>query len=309
MKIFHLLSRPFTSHALLCHQFPSITPSLHHSTPHAMRNSPEPAPLVNRKSSIANRKRNGKVASLSKPHRDLVNHMLEDGASYPQIVAALNEFGISVSTRNVSNWYRGGFQDRLDAQQRINAARLQQDALLDLGTEDPTALPRVGLQLAATRLTELLLLSQPNPAAPDANLTQYLHLANCLCRITSVLVKLQESAAPADQSPSSLEPFVPLDGAEDTPSPDAAVPGCKRTRTATVCFNLSPPQQTQPSTFPTLQHSETPPLHSKLRQPSETHGTLIPQKSQSTASHCLHDFSHSLAQSSSQATLTSSEFV
>jgi hypothetical protein len=55
------------------------------------------------------RRRNGKVASLPKPQRDLVNRMLEDGVAYKEIVAALAQLGHTVSSRNISNWYQGGY--------------------------------------------------------------------------------------------------------------------------------------------------------------------------------------------------------
>src|SRR5215471_733653 len=192
--------------------------------------SPQLAPLVNRELSLVNRRRNGKVASLSKPHRDLVNQMLEDGAAYSDISAALAQLGFQVSPRNISNWYRGGYQDWLQFQVRLDTTSLQQDALLDLlRTENSTDLPEVGLQLAVTQLSQLLLANSLCPQPTETQANHYLRLANSLSRITRQLIALQqrrEDAAydsePDDQPAPEPEPLANSKSQAVDPEPAAA---------------------------------------------------------------------------------------
>src|SRR5262245_60309448 len=54
-------------------------------------------------------RRHGRVASLPKIERDMVNRMLLNGVPYKNIVAALDEIGYTVTERNISNWATGGY--------------------------------------------------------------------------------------------------------------------------------------------------------------------------------------------------------
>src|SRR5260370_1191970 len=56
--------------------------------------------------------RNGKIARLPKLERDLVNRMLYNHFPDQKIADALEDVGIKVTARNVSNWKtRGGFKE------------------------------------------------------------------------------------------------------------------------------------------------------------------------------------------------------
>src|ERR1051325_2622652 len=58
------------------------------------------------------RMRNGKIARLPKLERDLVNKLLHNHVPYSKIVWALEERGITVTERNISNWRtRGGYKE------------------------------------------------------------------------------------------------------------------------------------------------------------------------------------------------------
>jgi hypothetical protein len=171
------------------------------------------------------RRRNGKVASLPKPHRDLVNHMLEDGVAYKEIVAALAQLGHTVSARNISNWYQGGHQDWLLQQERLAANRIREEAVLDILTNDHDVdLPAAGLQIAATHLFQLLLACHPETADSDSGLNNYIRVANSLCRISRQLMKVQEfrDQYPADpDDPNNLEDPDHLEQAETESLPSA----------------------------------------------------------------------------------------
>ena len=59
--------------------------------------------------------RNGKIARLPEPVRNWINQMLDDGLPYRAIARALHNSSTPppypISEMNLSNWYRGGYQD------------------------------------------------------------------------------------------------------------------------------------------------------------------------------------------------------
>src|SRR5262249_9351851 len=106
----------------------SITPALALPT----EGPPKAALIANPKSNIQNPKsrkirRNGRVASIPKLQRDMVNHMLWNGVPYKNIVGALDEAGFTVTERNISNWATGGYLEWSLAQEHILENRLDQD--------------------------------------------------------------------------------------------------------------------------------------------------------------------------------------
>ena len=67
--------------------------------------------------------RNGKVARLPEPTRNLINQMLDDGLPYRAILETLQRPGASplpytISEMNLSNWKNGGYQDWLSRGQQ-----------------------------------------------------------------------------------------------------------------------------------------------------------------------------------------------
>ena len=59
--------------------------------------------------------RNGKIARLPESIRDYINHRLDDGVRYRDIIAKLQQLQpplpYAISEMNLSNWYHGGYQD------------------------------------------------------------------------------------------------------------------------------------------------------------------------------------------------------
>src|SRR5437879_1363463 len=108
-----------------------------------------PVPSAPRKS-----RRKGRVASLPKIQRDMVNHMLWNGVPYKNVVAALDDAGFSLTERNISNWATGGYLEWRLEQEAVLENRLNQDHLLDfLRRDDAPELPEVDLQAAANRIS------------------------------------------------------------------------------------------------------------------------------------------------------------
>src|SRR5437660_12301586 len=56
------------------------------------------------------RKPRGKIAELPKTIRDLVNQLLDDGASYRTIRIELAKHGVKLNGENISNWFDSGYQ-------------------------------------------------------------------------------------------------------------------------------------------------------------------------------------------------------
>src|SRR6185503_9888524 len=111
------------------------------------------------------RPRCGKIARLPTDMRDMVNRMLRDAVPYQKIVGALDELGIRVTERNVSNWKtRGGYREWCLAQDHAAALHAHQDNLITLlRKENATDIAEVGLQAVATRLSQFFL----TPAADE----------------------------------------------------------------------------------------------------------------------------------------------
>ena len=139
------------------------------------------------------RSRNGKIARLPKPERDMVNRMLFNHLPYATIVAALDEIGIHVTERNVSNWKtRGGYCEWCRAQEHALNLHRHQDHLVDfLRRADASELSEVGLQAAATQLSNFFLTPEANQLlSSDAN--QYDRRLAMLARVSTQLQGLQK---------------------------------------------------------------------------------------------------------------------
>ena len=142
---------------------------------------------------LPQRLRNGKIARLPKLERDMVNKLLHNHVPYAKIVWALSERGITVTERNISNWRtRGGYNEW--CVQQDNQVRLShlQDHLTDyLRQHDAQQLPEVGLQVASTQLTSLLM----NPQTAGALLAdpnKYAKVIDALDKCSVRLNELQE---------------------------------------------------------------------------------------------------------------------
>ena len=137
--------------------------------------------------------RNGKIARLPKLERDMVNRMLHNHVPYAKIVGALDELGIKVTERNVSNWKtRGGYQEWCAEQERqINLSRLQDNLVDYLRKNDASQLPEVGLQVASTQLS-LALLQPETTKQLAANPKNYCQVVDMLCRVSTRIQSLQK---------------------------------------------------------------------------------------------------------------------
>ena len=138
-------------------------------------------------------RRKGRVASLPKVQRDMVNRMLWNGVPYKNIVAALDDAGFTLIERNISSWATGGYLEWRLEQEAVLENRLDQDHLLDfLRRDDAPELPEVGLQAAATRLSQVLLQKLAHADDPEAHLDNYSKLIDLLCRLNREIATTQK---------------------------------------------------------------------------------------------------------------------
>jgi len=137
--------------------------------------------------------RNGKIARLPYLERDMVNRMLRNNIPYAKIVEALREHDIRVTERNVSNWKtRGGYNDwRLEQDRALETHVLQDNLSEHLRRNDATMLPEVGLQLAATNLSQYFLKSDTQrQLASDPE--KHARAITILCRLARQIHHLQK---------------------------------------------------------------------------------------------------------------------
>jgi len=164
------------------------------NTQHAIRSSPPINPPFHKSNnSFAARTRNGKVARLPYAVRDMLNRMLRNNIPHSQIVDALDELQFKVTERNISNWKtRGGYRDWCIAQERALETRLLQDNLLEqLRKNDASQLAEVGLQLAATELSQFFLKSETRQQL-NADPEKLARTIGILCRLARQIHILQK---------------------------------------------------------------------------------------------------------------------
>jgi hypothetical protein len=134
----------------------------------------------------------------------MINRMLRNNIPHSQIVDALDELQFKLTERNISNWKtRGGYRDWCIAQDRALETRLLQDNLLaHLRTNDASQLAEVGLQLAATELSQFFL--KPETRAQLTSEPEKLaRTIGILCRLARQIHILQKHR---DQSAKELGP-------------------------------------------------------------------------------------------------------
>jgi hypothetical protein len=160
--------------------------------------SPAPSPAVIDAAPVAtlpqtSARRRGRIARLPKIQRDMVNRMLANGVPYKNIVAALQEAGFSVIERNISNWAKGGYLEWQFYQNLVIDNSLAQDHLVDhLRREDAPELAEVGLQAAATRLSQILLQKAAHADNVEADLGAFSQMVDILSRLNREISLLQK---------------------------------------------------------------------------------------------------------------------
>ena len=103
------------------------------------------------------RRRNGRIAKLPKRLRNQVNVMLEDGLTYREIVERLGEKGKGITRRHLLSWRKGGHQDWLKQQDRLERMeRIREFAVETAKENEGAVIQEAGMSMMATQIYELL---------------------------------------------------------------------------------------------------------------------------------------------------------
>lgn len=149
-------------------------------------------------------RRKGNVARLPKELRDKINSLLDDGATYPGIIAELEKSTDSplpypVSVNNLSNWKQGGYQDYLRNQSWRERIDAKADRYLDIALNDGASLVAGGLYAAAIQICELMdELAAAKPGETDFD--KCARLTNTLSRISRSILMLQQHREAIEQA-------------------------------------------------------------------------------------------------------------
>src|SRR5258705_305096 len=155
------------------------------------------ASIENRKSKIENsRKPTGKIAKLPKAQRDLINQMLDDGATYKSIEIEMAKLGVSLNGENISNWFDSGFQLYLQHQDRIAETRLLRENASDL-VQDYNVIQfhQAANQLAVGQIFKSL--TQQQLTDDPINFVRTLNALARLSRAALVLKQCEDASAKA----------------------------------------------------------------------------------------------------------------
>src|SRR5258705_5720663 len=142
-----------------------------------------------------NGRSNGKIARLSKTIRDQINHWLEDGVSYPEIIRRLGDDGKDLTPNNVSQWKKRGHKDWLLHQDWLAERRARQESAADLiHGPDVTEVNQGALQLGTLYIYDALrdLRSGSLDDKLGGDSAAFARLLNALSRASRETLQLQK---------------------------------------------------------------------------------------------------------------------
>ena len=159
------------------------------------------------------RRRTDKIARLPSAIRVSLNHMLDEGLPYKEIILKLGEHGKNLSKQNISRWKQGAYQDHLNDQQLAEHNRLQMEYAADsLGeiTEDSPQIAEACNRLAALQMFAALrdgggaLLSKSLNSDP----LNFLRLCDTICRQANVALQAKKLRLLTEGTSSSPSPML-----------------------------------------------------------------------------------------------------
>jgi hypothetical protein len=135
------------------------------------------------------RKPTGKIAQLPKNQRNIINQMLDDGATYDTIETEMAKHGVSLNGENISNWFQNGFQQYLQHQDHIAEMRLLRENASDLVQDyNVVEFHQAANQLAVGQIFKALthhqLIDDP---------INYVRVLNALSRLSRAALVLKQS--------------------------------------------------------------------------------------------------------------------
>src|SRR5215510_2748651 len=139
-----------------------------------------------------------KIAKLPKPLRDLINSMLDDAASGPQIIQKLQHstnppLPYPISEMDISRWKHSGYLRYIARQERLACLQINREDANDmLNAGDTATIPEATLQIIASQYYELL--GDFNPEQLKAKLAddplKYTRFLNVFSRVTREIMNI-----------------------------------------------------------------------------------------------------------------------
>ena len=158
---------------------PPTSEALNSSTVNSAGLTAPTPPRIADTSRSAGRKPRGKIAELPKSHRDLINQLLDQGATYKAVCAEMAHHDVKLNPENVSNWFNTGYQVHVDDQiwlKRIVEVRESASELSD--DYDPVKFHQAVNQLATVQIFKALKSLKFNDDAQA-----YTRILNALARL------------------------------------------------------------------------------------------------------------------------------
>src|SRR5688500_7118157 len=95
-------------------------------------------------------RRKSQIARLPRNVRDHVNEMLDDGATYPEVIAWVAEQGHGqFNEMTISRWHAGGYQDWLSARQRIEERQFKHELAQEQAANNDSTYHDAGINIVA----------------------------------------------------------------------------------------------------------------------------------------------------------------
>ena len=143
------------------------------------------------------RKPRGKIAELPKTQRGLINHLLDQGATYKAVCAEMAKHAVKLNAENVSNWFDTGYQIHIDHQLWLKHIVEVRESASDLCDHyDAVKFHQAVNQLATVQIFKALKSLKFNDD-PQA----YTRILNALARLGREALALKKAQDDADAEP------------------------------------------------------------------------------------------------------------
>src|SRR5207302_9269149 len=141
------------------------------------------------------RKATGKIAELPQAQRDLINQLLDDGATYAKVRREMAQHGVKLNGENISNWFDSGYQTHLEHKLWIQQMAAVRDGASDLlDGYDPIKFHQAANQLASIQIFKSL--KEEKLSDDPQSHTRMLNVLARLGREALSLAKYQELSRP-----------------------------------------------------------------------------------------------------------------
>jgi hypothetical protein len=130
----------------------------------------------------------GKIAQLPKEQRDIINRLLDDGATYKAVVREMDKHGVSLNGENISNWFNGPYQNHVQHQEWLAELRRARESAADL--DELSSTPQFQANLLHLAMTEIF--RALHEAQSKSDPSNYIRLFNTLARLSREALALRK---------------------------------------------------------------------------------------------------------------------